>query len=111
MDGLRFAFALNSSRVVAIGSRQVRLKLTGESSPNAQGTSDAYRYPPTLSGEGMPKTIRSEGTSHSKNYKFPEFTSLLRPEVGLQAQIKLQKPPRTYRYDDSIYPAAKGLAI
>lgn len=38
-------------------------------------------------------------------YKHPEATSLLRPEVGTQAQFKKKKPPKTYRYDSSLSPA------
>lgn len=38
-------------------------------------------------------------------YKHPEAKSLLRPEVGTQAQFKKKKPPKTYRYDSSLSPA------
>jgi adenine-specific DNA-methyltransferase len=37
-------------------------------------------------------------------YKHPEAKSLMRPEVGTQAQFK-KKPPKTYRYDSSLSPA------
>ncbi|MCP9440269.1 MAG: hypothetical protein NNA20_07155 [Nitrospira sp.] len=38
-------------------------------------------------------------------YQRPEAKSLLRPEVGTQAQFKKKKPPKTYRYDSSLSPA------
>jgi len=38
-------------------------------------------------------------------YKHPEAKSLLRPEVGTQAQFKKKKPAKTYRYDSSLSPA------
>jgi adenine-specific DNA-methyltransferase len=37
-------------------------------------------------------------------YKHPEAKSLMRPEVGTQAQFK-NKSPKTYRYDSSLSPA------
>ncbi len=38
-------------------------------------------------------------------YKHPEAKSLMRPEVGTQAQFRRKKPPKTYRYDSSLSPA------
>lgn len=38
-------------------------------------------------------------------YKHPEAKSLMRPEVGTQAQFKKKKPAKTYRYDSSLSPA------
>ncbi len=38
-------------------------------------------------------------------YKHPEAKSLMRPEVGTQAQFKKKKSPKTYRYDSSLSPA------
>lgn len=38
-------------------------------------------------------------------YKHPEAKSLMRPEVGTQAQFKKKKAPKTYRYDSSLSPA------
>lgn len=38
-------------------------------------------------------------------YRHPEADSLLRPDVGTQAQFKKKKPPVTYRYDSSLSPA------
>jgi adenine-specific DNA-methyltransferase len=37
-------------------------------------------------------------------YRHPEATSLLRPDVGTQAQFKKKKAPVTYRYDSSLSP-------
>ena len=37
-------------------------------------------------------------------YKHPEAKSLMRPEVGTQAQFKKKKPAKTYRYDSSMSP-------
>ena len=39
-----------------------------------------------------------------ETYRHPEATSLLRPDVGTQAQFKKKKPPATYRYDSSLSP-------
>src|SRR5437660_1038092 len=41
----------------------------------------------------------------AKNYRHPESESLMRPEVGTQAQFKKKLPPKKYRYDDSLSPA------
>ena len=38
-------------------------------------------------------------------YKHPEAKSILRPEVGTQAQFKKKKSPKIYRYDSSLSPA------
>ena len=38
-------------------------------------------------------------------YKHPESESLLRPDVGTQAQFKKKKPSKAYRYDSSLSPA------
>lgn len=40
-----------------------------------------------------------------KPYKHPEAESVLRPDVGTQAQFKKKKAPFTYRYDSSLSPA------
>ena len=39
------------------------------------------------------------------NYRHPEAESLLRPDIGTQAQFRKKKPPVTYRYDSSLSPA------
>jgi len=38
-------------------------------------------------------------------YRHPEAESLLRPDVGTQAQFRKKKPPARYRYDSSLSPA------
>ena len=38
-------------------------------------------------------------------YRHPTAESLMRPEVGTQAQFRKKKPPVTYRYDSSLSPA------
>jgi adenine-specific DNA-methyltransferase len=40
-----------------------------------------------------------------ENYRHPEATSVLRPDVGTQAQFKKRKPPKTYRFDSSLSPS------
>jgi adenine-specific DNA-methyltransferase len=49
-----------------------------------------------------PKNVK---TQQAENYKHPEAKSLLRPDVGTQAQFKKRKAPTTYRYDSSLSPA------
>ena len=44
-------------------------------------------------------------TKTAENYRHPESESLMRPEVGTQAQFKKRLPPKKYRYDDSLSPA------
>src|SRR6266550_5931680 len=51
------------------------------------------------------KTARSAKTKSANNYRHPESESLMRPEVGTQAQFKKKLPPKKYRYDDSLSPA------
>ncbi len=48
---------------------------------------------------------RSKQPTQPAPYSHPEATSLMRPEVGTQAQFKKKKPPTTYRYDSSLSPA------
>ena len=51
------------------------------------------------------KTKPAAKTNQTAPYKHPEAKSLMRPEVGTQAQFKKKKPPKTYRYDSSLSPA------
>lgn len=54
------------------------------------------------------RTRTAKGTTPPKraeSYKHPEATSLLRPDVGTQAQFRKKKPPQRYRYDSSLSPA------
>ncbi len=43
--------------------------------------------------------------AQTEPYKHLEAKSLMRPEVGTQAQFKKKKSPKTYRYDSSLSPA------
>ncbi len=42
--------------------------------------------------------------TEATSYLHPEARSLLRPDVGTQAQFKKKQPPATYRYDSSLSP-------
>ncbi len=53
---------------------------------------------------GSRKAKRSESLPVS-TYTHSEAKSLLRPDVGTQAQFKKKKPPKEYRYDPSLSPA------
>lgn len=53
----------------------------------------------------MAKKAKSATTkAQAESYKHPEAKSLIRPEVGTQAQFKKKKPAKTYRYDSSLSP-------
>jgi adenine-specific DNA-methyltransferase len=43
--------------------------------------------------------------ARTESYRHPEAESLLRPDVGTQAQFRKKKPPARYRYDSSLSPA------
>ncbi|MCU0293611.1 MAG: site-specific DNA-methyltransferase [Thermoanaerobaculaceae bacterium] len=45
------------------------------------------------------------GEPGAKSYDHPTAESLLRPDVGTQAQFRKKRPPKTYRYDSSLSPA------
>ena len=53
----------------------------------------------------MAKAKNSGKAQKAETYTHPEAKSLLRPDVGTQAQFKKKKPPMTYRYDSSLSPA------
>jgi adenine-specific DNA-methyltransferase len=53
-------------------------------------------------GKGSARTAKIR---EAESYKHPESSSLMRPDVGTQAQFKKRKPPQKYRYDDSLSPA------
>jgi adenine-specific DNA-methyltransferase len=54
----------------------------------------------------MAKKAKSSAKSNqTAPYKHPEAKTLMRPEVGTQAQFKKKKSPKTYRYDSSLSPA------
>ncbi|MBI5602423.1 MAG: site-specific DNA-methyltransferase [Deltaproteobacteria bacterium] len=51
---------------------------------------------------------RKGGTAEkglTEPYRHPTAESLMRPEVGTQAQFRKKKPPVSYRYDSSLSPA------
>src|SRR2546425_8716124 len=51
------------------------------------------------------RTKRAKMNSKTaENYRHPESESLMRPEVGTEAQFKKKLPPKKYRYDDSLSP-------
>ena len=53
----------------------------------------------------MPKKKNQSATSKKVySYNHSESKSLLRPDIGTQAQFKKKKPPITYRYDSSLSP-------
>ncbi len=43
----------------------------------------------------MRRPRQVSGPKEAKNYDHPEAGSLLRPDVGTQAQFKKKKPPKT----------------
>lgn len=51
------------------------------------------------------KATPAKKKTQTAPYKHPEAKSLMRPEVGTQAQFKKKKSPKTYRYDSSLSPA------
>lgn len=51
----------------------------------------------------MPRTNRPTQIE-PEFYKHPESESLLRPDVGTQAQFRKKKPPHKYKYDSSLSP-------
>jgi adenine-specific DNA-methyltransferase len=53
----------------------------------------------------MPKQKKTIEKGKTDTYRHPTAESLLRPEVGTQAQFRKKKPPAKYRYDDSLDPA------
>jgi len=53
----------------------------------------------------MPKKEKTINRESTDTYRHPTVESLLRPEVGTQAQFRKKRPPAKYRYDDSLDPA------
>jgi adenine-specific DNA-methyltransferase len=55
----------------------------------------------------MPKAkkIPAKKIQQTAPYKHPEAQSLMRPEIGTQAQFKKKKAPKAYQYDSSLSPA------
>jgi len=52
----------------------------------------------------MAKTGKKPKITSTENYRYDEQEVLLRPDIGLQAQFKKKKNPKTYRYDSSLDP-------
>jgi serine/threonine-protein kinase RIO1 len=44
-------------------------------------------------------------TKQAVSYQHPTAESVLRPDIGTQAQFRKRKPPKTYRYDSSLSPS------
>ncbi|MEW6666232.1 MAG: site-specific DNA-methyltransferase [Thermodesulfobacteriota bacterium] len=53
----------------------------------------------------MARKQKAKDAPKTESYQHPTAESLLRPEVGTQAQFRKKKPPATYRYDSSLDPA------
>ena len=51
------------------------------------------------------KSSRALPSAGAEAYTHKEAKTLLRPDVGTQAQFRKKKPPKTYRYDSSLSPA------
>src|SRR5437016_11142594 len=51
----------------------------------------------------MPRR-KSSTPPEAEFYQHPESESLLRPDVGTQAQFRKKRPPQKYRYDSSLAP-------
>ncbi len=52
----------------------------------------------------MARKKKTATPPRAENYRHPSADSLLRPEVGTQAQFRKKKPSFTYRYDSSLDP-------
>ena len=70
-----------------------------------RGTGSEGRGPRGGGSAAAGRTKKAAGNPGAKSYKHPEAESLLRPDVGTQAQFRKKKPPQTYRYDSSLSPA------
>src|SRR5262249_55241782 len=47
----------------------------------------------------------TQTTQQAESYQHPTAESVLRPDIGTQAQFRKKKPPQTYRYDSSLAPS------
>ncbi|MFH0812510.1 MAG: site-specific DNA-methyltransferase [Pseudomonadota bacterium] len=52
----------------------------------------------------MARAKKKNTETSTQSYDHKDKESLLRPDVGLQAQFKSKRPPKTYRYDSSLDP-------
>jgi len=53
----------------------------------------------------MARKKKTQNSPRTESYRHPTATSLLRHDVGTQAQFHKKKPHATYRYDSSLDPA------
>ena len=53
----------------------------------------------------MARKKKTRNPPRTETYRHPTAESLLRPDVGTQAQFRKRKPHATYRYDSSLDPA------
>ena len=53
----------------------------------------------------MARKKKNQNPPRTETYQHPTAESLLRPDVGTQAQFRKRKPHATYRYDSSLDPA------
>ena len=53
----------------------------------------------------MARKKKAQNPPRTESYQHPTAESLLRPDVGTQAQFRKKKPHATYRYDSSLDPA------
>ncbi len=59
----------------------------------------------TIKKSRVNKKAATARQAQTETYRHPTAESLMRPEVGTQAQFRKKKPPVTYRYDSSLSPA------
>lgn len=79
--------------------KQLLERLLDSHDTPAAGRAAAESQPSNSKQQRMSKRRSTE------SYEHPEATSLMRPDVGTQAQFRKKKPPVTYRYDSSLAPA------
>jgi len=48
---------------------------------------------------------KGESGAGAKSYTHPGAEAPVRPDVGVHAQFRKKKPPKTYRYDSSLSPS------
>src|SRR6185437_13628642 len=79
---------------------------TEELTLESEGVADAA-LPVRGSPSGAPgaRTRRSSALGDSAESYLHTQEAIQRPDVGVQDQFQVRKPPRTYRYDSSLDPA------
>lgn len=53
----------------------------------------------------MARKKETQNPPRTETYRHPTAESLLRPDVGTQAQFRKKKPHANYRYDSSLDPS------